>query len=109
MRTARRCCIFLFIFLLLSGCGGGGGQEPPPTGQPDTPEKPDNPNRDTEPDKGIVSGIAFDAPISEGDVAVYDFSAGKKGEQLAAAVTGGEGLYQLELATTDKPKTRIPP
>ena len=52
---------------------------------------------------GSVSGTTFDGLITSGIVAIYDFSAGAKGAQLAQATSDSSGLYSIPLQIETRP------
>lgn len=85
----------LFGALVLAGCGGGGGDGG--TVQDDGRNLPEA--RPT----AAVSGVAFDGLIIDGDVRVYDFTGASRGVLLGTGKTNGQGLYSVQLSTSDKP------
>lgn len=73
------------LAVILAGCGSGSGDLPPvrPT--------------------SIVSGHAVDAEIQHGQVAIYAFGRGGKGERLGGGVTDASGFYSIELRAPSQP------
>jgi len=84
----RKLLVIPFI-LLLSACGGGSGG-----GSGDLPA-----TRATT----VVSGVAFDGLILNGDVSVFAFNGGVKGELLGSGVTNSRGEYTISFKTNDRP------
>ncbi|USD98606.1 hypothetical protein CTT30_21600 [Vibrio coralliilyticus] len=82
--------LFLTIItiLSLSSCGGGGG------GGDSSPQ-----SRDT----GTVSGIVFDAPVSQAVVTAYEYQDGKVGRKLGSATTTAYGEYSIEVDAASMP------
>jgi len=70
-------------FFMLAGCGSNGGTagERPTAG---------------------VKGFAVDAQITGGDVTVYSFKNGEKGEVLGTGTTDEQGFYQIDISAPDQ-------
>ncbi len=66
------------VVALVAGCGGGSSDLPS--------ERP----------LGSISGVAVDGPIRDGEVRVFSFSDGIKGEVLATTSTGEDGSYAID-------------
>ena len=79
--------IILFVSLLMASCGGGGSAGSV------APERP----------VATVSGTAFDGLIINGDVSIFDFSDGVRGEILSSGNTDGIGNYSLTIKSSDIP------
>lgn len=80
--------------LALVGCGGGGGGGSVEDNDRNLPEpRP----------VASLSGFGFDGLIIDGDVKVYDFTGGNKGALLGSGKTNGQGFYEVNLSTSDKP------
>ncbi|MCP5005399.1 MAG: hypothetical protein GY941_15900, partial [Planctomycetes bacterium] len=52
---------------------------------------------------GNFVGVAHDAPLSNTEIKIYDWSSGSKGTLLAETTTDSLGGYSIELTTTDRP------
>ncbi|QOU32152.1 tandem large repeat [Vibrio coralliilyticus] len=81
--------LFLTILaiLSLSSCGGGGGGDSSPRAR----------------DKGTISGIVFDAPVSQAVVTAYEYQNGKVGRKLGSATTSPYGEYSIEVDASSMP------
>ncbi|MDA0117644.1 tandem large repeat [Vibrio sp. T11.5] len=81
--------LFLTIFtiLLLSSCGGGGGGDSSPRSR----------------EHATISGIVFDAPVSQALVTVYEYQSGKVGRKLGTSTTNSTGAYSIEVDASSMP------
>ena len=83
--------LFLFVVTIIAivatACGGGGGSGDAPGERPISQ----------------ISGNAVDALIVGGDVAVYSFASGSRGELLGTGVTDDAGLYSVDIQAPDQP------
>ncbi len=82
----RKFLITPFI-LLLAACGGGGGGGDLPATRATT----------------VISGVAFDGLILNGDVSVFAFNDGVKGELLGSGMTNSRGEYTISFKANDRP------
>jgi hypothetical protein len=74
------------LFATLWSCGGGGGGGVPPAR-----------------DDRTIGGVAFDGPVLNGTVNIFDFTGGTKGELLATGPSDGNGHYSLSLRIGSRP------
>ncbi|QUM80144.1 Ig-like domain-containing protein [Moritella sp. 5] len=79
--------IVLLLFFLVS-CGGGGG---------DSSSKPATRK------VGHITGVVFDAAISNSTVSAYEFKNGRVGKLLASTKTNQKGQYSLEIQSGPMP------
>ncbi|MDE3900028.1 MULTISPECIES: tandem large repeat [Vibrio] len=77
----------IIVILSLSSCGGGGGGDSSPRAR----------------DKGTISGIVFDAPVSKAVVTAYEYQNGKVGRKLGSATTTPYGEYSIEVDASSMP------
>ncbi|QUJ69442.1 carboxypeptidase regulatory-like domain-containing protein (plasmid) [Photobacterium sp. GJ3] len=82
----RRIALF-FIVVFLSACGS----------EETYPEYP----KDRQ--QGILSGVVFDAAVSNARVSVYEFNNGKAGRLLAATNTNPDGRFSIALTAGTTP------
>ncbi|MDO6706083.1 carboxypeptidase-like regulatory domain-containing protein [Photobacterium sp. 1_MG-2023] len=82
----RRIVLF-FIVVFLSACGS----------EETYPEYP----KDRQ--QGILSGVVFDAAVSNARVSVYEFNNGKAGRLLAATNTNPDGRFSIALTAGTTP------
>ncbi len=89
LRTRFGLLAFLTVALatLLSACGGGGGGGGVPAERPGT----------------HISGVGFDGPIQNGEVKIYDFADGARGELLETVRTDIDGLFEVNLNVSSRP------
>ncbi|MFQ5589459.1 MAG: hypothetical protein ACE5F7_11550, partial [Nitrospiria bacterium] len=73
--------LFSFVGLVSCGRSGGGAVERPAS---------------------TVEGFAVDAQIAGGDVTVYSYKNGVKGEVLGTATTDEKGFYSIKLSASDQ-------
>jgi hypothetical protein len=76
--------------LLVAGCGGGGGGD---SGSGLPPRAPAT----------GVYGTAYDAAISNGNVAVYSFASGQPGALLGQGATDAQGNYAISIDAPSQP------
>ena len=76
--------IVFFFFLPIAACGGSGNL---PAQRP----------------AAVVSGAAVDAPIINGNVAIYAFADGQAGALLGSGVTDNGGNYSVSIRSADQP------
>ncbi|MDO6583852.1 hypothetical protein Q4491_21220 [Photobacterium sp. 2_MG-2023] len=79
--------VLLLLFVLLSACGS----------EETYPEYP----KDRQ--QGILSGVVFDAAVSNARVSVYEFNNGKAGRLLAATNTNPDGRFSIALTAGTTP------
>jgi|GEM_PF-3793017 len=77
----------ILVILSLSSCGGGGGGDSSPRAR----------------DKGTISGIVFDAPVTQAVVTAYEYQNGKVGRKLGSATTSPYGEYSIEVDASSMP------
>ncbi|MFN3019309.1 hypothetical protein ACK1CN_25555, partial [Vibrio coralliilyticus] len=77
----------ILVILSLSSCGGGGGGDSSPRAR----------------DKGTISGIVFDAPVSQAVVTAYEYQNGKVGRKLGSTTTSPYGEYSIEVDASSMP------
>ncbi len=77
----------IIVILSLSSCGGGGGGDSSPRAR----------------DKGTISGIVFDAPVTQAVVTAYEYQNGKVGRKLGSATTSPYGEYSIEVDASSMP------
>ncbi|NOH65031.1 hypothetical protein F0265_24455, partial [Vibrio sp. RE88] len=77
----------IIVILSLSSCGGGGGGDSSPRAR----------------DKGTISGIVFDAPVSKAVVTAYEYQNGQVGRKLGSATTSPYGEYSIEVDASSMP------
>lgn len=73
------------ISVSILGCGGGSTSLPP--------ERP----------AGDISGVAHDGRIVDGDVRIYSYANGVKGDLLASSTTDENGAFSANFAASDQP------
>ncbi|WP_120512786.1 carboxypeptidase-like regulatory domain-containing protein [Photobacterium salinisoli] len=79
--------VLLLLFVLLSACGS----------EETYPEYP----KDRQ--QGILSGVVFDAAVSNAKVSVYEYNNGKLGRLLAATNTNPDGRFSISLTAGSTP------
>lgn len=82
----RRITLFLLI-VFLSACG----------------EEKTYPEYPKDRQQGIISGVVFDAAVSNAKVSVYEFNNGKLGRLLAATNTNPDGRFSIALTSSSAP------
>lgn len=87
MANVFRQIVLLLLFVLLSACGS----------EETYPEYP----KDRQ--QGILSGVVFDAAVSNARVSVYEFNNGKAGRLLAATNTNPDGRFSIALTAGTTP------
>lgn len=73
------------ISVSIFGCGGSSTSLPP--------ERP----------AGDISGVAHDGRIVDGDVRIYSYASGVKGDLLASSTTDENGAFSANFAASDQP------
>ena len=70
------------VATILASCGGGGGGSDAPSELP----------------TGTAEGVAYDGPLANATISVYDYSQGSKGKFLGSTVSDTVGNYSLSIS-----------
>ncbi len=70
------------VATMLASCGGGGGGSDTPSELP----------------AGTAQGVAYDGPLANSTISVYDYSQGTKGKFLGSTVSDAVGNYSLSIS-----------
>ncbi len=73
------------VATILASCGGGGGGSDAPSELP----------------AGTAEGVAYDGPLANATISVYDYSQGSKGKFLGSTVSDAVGNYSLSISHID--------